>query len=95
MRINNKKALNAFKLSHPDAEIHINAWQAEVGRAQWQTPNELKEQYGNASILKDRKVVFNIRGSKYRLLVQISYKSGVVFVLNIGTHKEYNDWDTR
>jgi mRNA interferase HigB len=95
MRINNKKALNDFKQSHPDAVTHINAWQAEVTRAEWKTPNELKQQYGNASILKDRKVVFNIRGNKYRLLVQISYKSGIVFVRDIVPHEVYDEWNLR
>lgn len=95
MKINNKKALNDFKESHTDAAIHINSWQAEVGRAEWKTPNEITQQYGNASILKDRKVVFNIRGNKYRLLVQISYQSGVIFVKDIVPHEVYDEWNLR
>lgn len=95
MKINNKKALNTFKESYPDAKQSVDAWQAEVARAEWQTPNELKLQFGSASILKNRNVVFNIRGNKYRLWVQISYKVGVIFVKKIGTHDEYNGWEIR
>lgn len=95
MNIANKKALNDFKESHPDAAAQINSWREEVKKAQWQTPNELKAQYGNASILKNRNVVFNICGNKYRLWVQISYQSKLVFVKKWGTHKEYNSWDIR
>lgn len=95
MNIVNKKALNDFKDSYPDAAEQIKSWRQEVKKAQWQTPNELKAQYGNASIMKNRNVVFNICGNKYRLWVQISYQSKLVFVKKIGTHKEYNNWDIR
>lgn len=95
MKINNKKVLNNFKEFHPDAEKSLNAWQAEAALAEWQTPNELKQKYGNASVLKNRNVVFNICGNKYRLWVQISYQFGVIFVKAIGTHKEYDNWEIR
>ena len=95
MKINNKKAIADFKVSHPDAEKQINAWQALVASVEWRTPHELKQQYGTASILKNRNVVFNICGNKYRLWVQISYQAGVVFVKAVGTHEEYNGWEIR
>lgn len=95
MITNNKKALADFKESHPDAEKSIDAWQAEATRAEWQTPNQLKEQYGNASIMKNRNVIFNINGNRYRLWVQISYKLGIILVKAVGTHKEYNSWEIR
>lgn len=95
MKITNKKALSAFKASHPDAEEQTDAWQGEATRAAWATPNQLKEQYGNASILKGSNVVFNICGNKYRLWVKIAFKTGIIFVKAIGTHKEYDTWDIR
>lgn len=95
MRINNKKALSDFKESHPDADKHLNAWEAEAQRAEWKTPNELTQQFGNASIMKASNVVFNICGNKYRLWVKIAYNLGVIFVKAIGTHKEYDKWDIR
>jgi mRNA interferase HigB len=95
MKITNKKALSDFKASHPDAATQVDAWQAEAARATWATPNELKQQYGNASILKGSNVVFNICGNKYRLWVKIAFKSCIVFVKAIGTHKEYDSWDIR
>jgi mRNA interferase HigB len=93
MKITNRKALDDFKGSHADAVNQLNAWEAEVGLAQWKLPTELTAQYGSASILKGRHVVFNIGGNKYRLWVQISYKSGIVNVKAIGTHSEYDKWE--
>lgn len=95
MKIGNKKVLNDFKLQRPNASEQINSWREEVNKAEWKTPNELKSQYGNASILKNRHVIFNICGNKYRLWVQISYQFGMVFVKRIGTHEEYDNWDIK
>src|ERR1035437_8915117 len=92
MKITNRKALDDFKGSHLDATNQLDAWETEVGNAQWKLPTELTAKYGSASILKGRHVIFNICGNKYRLWVQISYKSGVVQVRAIGTHREYNKW---
>jgi mRNA interferase HigB len=92
MNINNMKALDEFKKKHPDATSFIDAWKAEVDEARWTTPHELKEKYGNASVMGNRNVVFNICGNKYRLWVQISYQFGIVFVKAVGTHKEYDNW---
>lgn len=95
MKILNKKALKDFKASHPDAATQIDSWQNEATSATWATPNELKQQYGNASVMKSGNVVFNICGNKYRLWVKITFKSGVILVKIAGTHKEYNSWDIR
>ena len=58
--------------------------------AQWSQPTDIKERFGSASILKNRRVVFNIKGNHYRLIVAVAYKLGVVYVKFIGTHKEYD-----
>ena len=62
-------------------------------KANWTTPAEIKEQYRTASILKNRRVVFNIAGNKYRLIVAIAYQRGVIFVKFLGTHKQYDAID--
>ena len=65
----------------------------DATKADWKTPAEIKVQYRSASILKDRRVVFNIKGNSYRLIVAIAYQRGWIFVKFIGTHKEYDAVD--
>ena len=76
-----------------DAKGALQAWYYEAKHAQWKSPADVKSQYGSASILKDNRVVFNIAGNKYRLVVRINYGSGTVFVRFIGTHREYDGID--
>lgn len=92
MKIIGKKALYDFKKDHPDATSQIDSWEAEVTEAKWTTPWLIKRRYGTASFLSDNRVVFNIKGNKYRLLVQIDYKNGIVLVKKVGTHEEYIKW---
>jgi mRNA interferase HigB len=90
MRVIAKRALREFWERFPDAEDALKTWFAEAERAFWSNPGEIKSQYRSASILKDNRVVFNICGSKYRLVVKISYKNGIVLVRFVGTHREYD-----
>jgi mRNA interferase HigB len=90
MRVIAKKALKNFWGEHPDAEEALKSWFAEAVAASWSNPAIVKLQYHSASILKNQRVVFNICGNKYRLVVKISYKNGVVLIRFIGTHKEYD-----
>lgn len=76
-----------------DAKGPLEAWYYEAKHAQWACPADIKAQYGSASILKDNRVVFNIAGNKYRLVVRINYDSKTVFVRFIGTHREYDKID--
>jgi mRNA interferase HigB len=76
-----------------DAKGPLEAWYYEAMHANWTSPADVKEQYRSASILKNNRVVFNIAGNKYRLVVRINYDSGTVFVRFIGTHKEYDKID--
>ncbi|MBI5925866.1 MAG: type II toxin-antitoxin system HigB family toxin [Aquabacterium sp.] len=78
---------------HQDAEQALKAWFAEASKANWQQPSDIKAQYSNASILKGRRVVFNIKGNDYRLVVAVSYKLQLVYVKFIGTHKAYDAID--
>jgi len=76
-----------------DAEQALRAWYAEAKRADWRTPSEVKAAYGNASLLPGNRVVFNIRGNKYRLVVAVRYEFRLMYVRFIGTHAEYDSVD--
>lgn len=93
MKLLGKQLLHEFKEKHADARSHIASWEAEVEEMQWNTPHDLKGRYPKASILRDQQVVFNICGNKYRLLVKVNYKNGIVLAIKIGTHKEYDNWN--
>ncbi|GBE49085.1 hypothetical protein BMS3Bbin12_02278 [bacterium BMS3Bbin12] len=71
------------------------AWYREAVKADWSSPNEVKQQFGNASILKDGRVIFNIAGNKYRLVVWINYPYKVLYIRFIGTHKQYDQIDAQ
>lgn len=90
MRIIAKRTLRAFWERHADAEEPLLAWYREVEQADWDTPTELKAQYRNASIVGGNRVVFNIKGNDYRLVVRINYPYRVVYVRFVGTHTEYD-----
>jgi mRNA interferase HigB len=86
------KALKDFweKPAYTDAEQPLRAWFAEVRRANWRTPHDVKRQYKNASIVGNNRAVFNIGGNKYRLVVAINYAYHIVYVRFIGTHSRYD-----
>lgn len=93
MRVVALKALREFWTKHPDAEPSLKAWFEEVSRAAWHQPADIKAQFRSASILKARRVVFNIKGNDYRLVAALAYNTGVVFVKFVGTHKAYDAID--
>lgn len=93
MRVIAISTLHQFWEKHPAAEQPIKAWFDEVSKATWTQPSDIKALYRNASILKNRRVVFNIKGNDYRLIVAIAYKLGIVYVKFIGTHTEYDKID--
>ena len=80
---------------HPATAAELKAWHAEAKAADWATPAQVKAKYGNASILKGGRVVFNICGNKHRLVVWINYDFRTVYVRFVGTHKEYDEIDAR
>jgi mRNA interferase HigB len=95
MRVIAIKTLKAYLEEYPDAKGALLAWHDEVCNADWNTPNELKDQFGKASILNNKRVVFNIHGNTYRLVVDIEYKLKIVFVIWFGTHKAYDKIDAK
>jgi len=76
-----------------DSEQALLAWIAEVKAANWSTPADVKAKYGSASILRNSRVVFNICGNSYRLVVSINYDTSIVYVRFVGTHSEYDKID--
>lgn len=89
------KTLRAFWKDHADAEEPLKAWLADAERSSWRTPHELKIDYGNASIISDDRVVFNIKGNSYRLIVAVSYAHQIMLIKFVGTHAEYDQIDAR
>jgi mRNA interferase HigB len=95
MRIIAKSTLRAFWCCYPDAEAPLLAWYREAEKADWENPAQVKEQYRSASFVGRNRVVFNIKGNDYRLVVQINYPYRVVYVRFVGTHAEYEKIDVR
>lgn len=95
MRIYSKKTLTDYWKREPAAEGELKAWHAEAKHAKWANPSDVKNKYGNASILREGRVVFNICGNKYRLVVRINYDYCAIFIRFVGTHKEYDEIDAQ
>ena len=93
MRIIAKTALRIFWEKYPDAEQPLKAWHAEARAANWKSPADVKDKYRSASILQGGRVVFNIGGNKYRLVVKINYSYHVVYIRFLGTHRQYDRID--
>jgi mRNA interferase HigB len=95
MRIIAKSTLKQFYQTpeYRDAKGPLEAWYAEAKHADWETPIDIKNKYRSASILHNNRVVFNIGGNKYRLVVKIHYNTGIVYIRFIGTHDQYNKID--
>ncbi len=95
MRIIAKKTLKDYWQREPAAQAPLEAWHAEAKNAAWASPNDIKDRYATASILRDGRVVFNIGGNKYRLVVWINYDFFTIYVRFVGTHKEYDAIDAQ
>ncbi|MBS7350832.1 MAG: type II toxin-antitoxin system HigB family toxin [Comamonas sp.] len=93
MRVIAVSTLRAFWEVHPQAKEPLQAWYHEVTKANWQTPADIKSQYRNASFVSNNRVVFNIKGNDYRLVVAVMYRAGVLFIKFVGTHQDYDRID--
>lgn len=90
MRIIAVKTIKNFINELPQSEQSLLSWYDETSIAEWNSPNELKRQYKNASIINSKRVVFNIHGNTFRLIVNIEYRLKIVFIVWFGTHEEYD-----
>lgn len=95
MRIISRARLREFwrQPSYSDAEQPLKAWFDEAKKASWETPQDIKNKYGTASFVGNNRVVFNIHGNKYRLVVALNYSAKIIFIRFIGTHKQYDSID--
>ena len=93
MRIIALRALRDFWRKHADAEVPLRSWYAVASRAQWRTPADVKAAYRNASFIANNRIVFNVKGNDYRLVVAVHYNRGMMFVRFVGTHREYDKID--
>ena len=93
MRIISRKKLREFWEQHPEVRQSLQAWYDDVKQATWKNPANIKDVYRNASFVGNNRVVFNLKGNNYRLVVAIRYEYGIVFIRFVGTHQEYNRID--
>ena len=90
MRIISVKTLRDYWQDHRDVKAALDSWHAETKNAQWKIPDDIKQRYPTADILPGNRVVFNIKGNRYRLVVKIHYNTGIVYIRFVGTHAEYD-----
>ncbi|OJV19987.1 MAG: addiction module toxin RelE [Dyadobacter sp. 50-39] len=92
-RIFVKGTLREFWERHPEIEQHLKVWYEDVLAADWKSPADVKMQYATASILKNGRIVFNIRGNSFRLVAHFDFVRQMVYIRFIGSHKEYDKID--
>ncbi len=85
--------LREFWKKHADCEQQLKAWYQEASKAEWKTPKAIMKEYPNASVLAENRIVFNIKGNNYRLIVKINYDFRLIWIRFIGTHAEYDKID--
>jgi mRNA interferase HigB len=95
MRIIAKSTLRKFWEKYPDAEQPLKAWHDEVRKADWNSFQDIKRQFRSVSIVGNDRVVFNIKGNNYRLIILILFRRGKAFIRFVGTHKEYDKIDAK
>ena len=101
MRIIARSTLNGFVNNRVSSQFragvkkHLGSWYSEVEKASWKDPAELKEQFRSASIISGERVVFNIKGNDYRLVVAINYHYQILLIIWLGTHKDYDRIDAK
>ena len=90
MRIISKKILREFWEKYSDSQQQLRSWYQETSNIKWKSPKDIKIEYPGASFLEGNRVVFNIKGNKYRLIVKINYDYHMVWIRFVGTHAEYD-----
>jgi len=93
LRVIAKKILREFWTKYPDTEEQLKSWFQEATRNKWANPNTVKDQYPNTRIIPDNRIIFNIKGNQYRLVVRVNYKYQMIYIRFIGTHDDYDKID--
>jgi len=90
MKILGRDKLEKFWNRHADAKGALQAWYDETDKAAWSTSQDIKDRYSSASFLKGNRVIFNVKGNHYRLVVKVRYQNGIVLIEWVGTHAQYD-----
>ncbi len=90
MRIISKATLVEFWAKHPAARQALQTWFEDASHSQWKTPQDIKLRYASASFMASNRVVFNIKGNDYRLVVAVAYRFAAVYIMFVGTHAQYD-----
>lgn len=93
MRIIKRKTLLDFAAKHPPTKQPLLAWYAEVEKVDWEKPNDVKMTFRTADIINSKRIVFNIKGNDYRLVTDVEYRIGLVFIVRVMTHAQYDKVD--
>lgn len=93
MRVIAKKTIKNFWINYSDCEQQLKTWYQEATDSNWKSPADIKRLYPSASILADNRVVFNIKGNTYRIVVRINYDYSIIWIRFIGTHAQYDKID--
>jgi mRNA interferase HigB len=93
MRVIARRTLRDFYEKHAASKVPLEAWFHEAAQAGWRGPQDIKNRFPSADILPGNRVVFNIKGNAYRLIVKIHYNTGIVFIRFVGTHADYDKID--
>lgn len=92
MTIAGRQLIEKFMRKHANARPSLSAWLDEAEAAEWKTPQDIKERYRSADFLSGNRVVFDIGGNNYRMVVVVRYLNGILLIQKIGTHAEYSKW---
>jgi mRNA interferase HigB len=90
MRIIALKTIKEFWRKHSETEQSLKAWFDEVEQADWDSPNDVLADFPNTKVLSNDRLIFKIKGNKYRLVVAVKYEFKIVYIRFIGTHAEYD-----
>ena len=93
MRVIALATLRLFWIRHPNAEQPLRAWLDEARQARWKSPQDVKSRYASASFIGRNRVVFNIKGNDYRLVVAVAYRFHAVYIKFVGSHADYDRID--
>jgi mRNA interferase HigB len=92
-RVFAKSTLREFWEKYPDSEQYLKTWYDTAMNTDWKTPTDVKKSYATASVLKNSRIVFNIKWNTYRLVVKFNFEMQFAFIRFIGNHSEYDKID--
>lgn len=90
MKVLGRDKITKFIRTHASSKKSLDAWCAEAGRASWSTPQDIKDRYASADFIAGNRVIFNIKGNQFRLVIKVRYQNGIALVEWVGTHAEYS-----